>query len=105
MVQQIYPKPCVRCGSCCRTEICRPGMQFLSTSSPPCPALEKQGAHYRCGLVENTAQYVYPGALSEEVYEKIRQYLIGQFQFGVGCDSKLHRDRPDQGMPPPPEHS
>jgi hypothetical protein len=41
-------------------------------------------------LIVNTSRYVYPGAvLSEQLYGKIRKYLLEAFEFGVGCDSKL----------------
>jgi hypothetical protein len=89
MAKQIYAKPCVRCGLCCKTEICDPGMHLLNIMSPPCPALEKRNGIYCCGLIDNTAKYVYPGALSEELYSKIRQHLIEISEFGVGCDNKL----------------
>jgi hypothetical protein len=101
--KQIYPKPCVYCGACCQAEICHQGMQFLSTVSPPCPALEKRDGRYCCGLIANTSRYVYPGALSEELYGKIRQSLIELFEFGVGCDSRLRC--PDAAVPASPEKS
>ncbi len=88
--KQIYPQPCIRCGSCCQSEICPQGVIFLSTATPPCPALEERNGEYGCGLILNTPEYVYPGSgLSEKLYEKIRKYLLEEFEFGVGCDSKL----------------
>ncbi len=89
MVKQIYAKPCIGCGSCCRVEICHHGMLFLKKFSPPCPALEQHSGKYCCGLIVNTSKYIYPGALSDALYNKIRQYLMETFEFGVGCDSKL----------------
>jgi hypothetical protein len=63
---------------------------FLDTLTPPCPALEQRNGAYVCGLIVNTPKYVYPGAvLSEQLYGKIRKYLLEVFEFGVGCDSKL----------------
>jgi hypothetical protein len=62
---------------------------FLNTLTPPCPALEKQNGVHVCGLIVHTSKYVYPGfVLSEQLYEKIRKYLLEAIEFGVGCDSK-----------------
>lgn len=89
-MRQAYPHPCIRCGSCCRSEICSHGGMFLGTLTPPCPALEFHDGVHCCGLIVNTSRYVYPGAgLSEKLYEKIRNFLLEEFEFGVGCDSKL----------------
>ena len=89
-MKQIYPEPCIHCGSCCRSEICYHGVLFLNTLTPPCPALEKKNGVYVCGLIVNTSKYVYPGfVLSEQLYEKIRKFLLEAFDFGIGCDSKL----------------
>lgn len=103
MVEQIYKNPCIRCGECCRAEICEPAMLLLPGVSPPCPALEKGNGGYDCGLITHTSKYVYPGALSEQLYHKIRDHLLEKFEFGVGCDSKLRC--PDTGLPNPGEPS
>lgn len=100
MAEQKYPQPCIRCGECCRAEICEPGMLLIPGVSPPCPALEKRNGKYDCGLIFHTSKYVYPGALSEQLYNKIRDHLIDKFEFGVGCDSKLRcpdSRQPDRG--------
>lgn len=89
MVKQIYSEPCIRCGLCCKMEICNQGIMLLNKFSAPCPALEKRNGKHCCGLINNTSKYVFPGALSEKTYNEIRQYLLGVFEFGVGCDSKL----------------
>jgi len=48
-------------------------------------------------LIVNPSRYIYPGVvLSEQLYEKIRKFLLEVFEFGVGCDSKLRCPVPDQ---------
>jgi hypothetical protein len=77
---------------------------FLGTGTPPCPALEKQNGVYCCGLIVNTSKYIYPGVvLSDQLYEKIRIFLLGAFEFGVGCDSKLRCPDLDAGASAPGE--
>lgn len=44
------PPPCIGCGYCCVTVICRIGSMLYGHYKSPCPALVKVGDVYRCSL-------------------------------------------------------
>src|SRR6266536_4208581 len=48
-----HGSPCNRCGLCCMATICNLGQHVFSRAEypGPCPALEKVGDEYVCGLV------------------------------------------------------
>jgi len=83
---QKYEKPCIQCGKCCKEEICIFGDAFFDNPAPPCPALvfkeDKNGEERAwCGLIVETEKFV-----SEGECEEVRERLLREFNFGVGCD-------------------
>ena len=81
-----FEKPCVQCGKCCKEEICIFGDAFFDSPTPPCPALvfkpdDKGEERAWCGLIVETKRFV-----SAENCEQVRQQLLKDFNFGVGCD-------------------
>ena len=43
-------KPCVGCGYCCKTSMCRTGAMIYGHYKDPCPALVSTGRGYECRL-------------------------------------------------------
>lgn len=92
-----YPghgKPCNGCGICCRAELCPVGMAVFTPTVPapshvpgPCPALEREGERFRCGLVNNPAKYA-PARAKLHSVDELRSaalLLLGQ----EGCDMQV----------------
>lgn len=44
------PYPCVGCGYCCTTRMCRIGSMMYGHYTNPCPALIREGDRCRCSL-------------------------------------------------------
>jgi hypothetical protein len=43
---------CSRCGDCCKSEVCRIGVDIYKTNETPCPGLKRDGTQYACELVD-----------------------------------------------------
>jgi hypothetical protein len=41
-------KPCIRCGRCCRAEVCIIGRRIYGTNTAPCPGLDESGEVATC---------------------------------------------------------
>jgi hypothetical protein len=52
-------EPCNGCGVCCAAETCPAGRLLFLRKSGPCPALEWQAPHYRCGLMQTPGKYLF----------------------------------------------
>ena len=80
-------KPCANCGECCLAITCDLGQAiFLVSEDAVCPAIEKDGEFYYCGLISNTANYVKHLAGREEwktiFLRDVFKELVG---IGIGC--------------------
>lgn len=68
-------KPCLRCGKCCKAEICMIGEMAFGSTGAFCPGLIKCGNTHVCGLV----------AVEKEA--GIEPLLSKALGIGKGCDS------------------
>jgi len=66
-------KKCIRCGICCKTEVCKIGRIFYGTIVPPCPGLLFQHGIHWCQLVK---------CASDECRVALEQYMT----IGFGCE-------------------
>lgn len=71
-------KPCWRCGTCCREEVCGLGMAILGVKEhkPPCPFLRFHDDKHWCQLVE-------VGDTMSPEYSFVIRLKLG---IGLGCD-------------------
>lgn len=104
-----YPghgKPCTHCGLCCQVEICHLGIAVFApddlttdvlpnTLPGPCPALERDGDIFHCGLMANPASYVPELArlVTAATLQASAKYLMGA---GLGCDMKVQGEPRDE---------
>ncbi len=78
--------PCTRCGTCCRAELCGIALDFLQ-QGPPCPALERDGEVYVCGLVTDPQKYLDCGARQDWKHEYLSNLVAQGLGIGRGCDA------------------
>jgi hypothetical protein len=52
-------EPCNGCGLCCLVQPCELAVEYLSAPADrPCPALEREGGRFWCGLVRAPVRYL-----------------------------------------------
>ena len=78
-------KPCVRCGRCCKEEVCDIGRILFETDTPPCPALIPDGDKMACGVVVH-------GDIINEGLSVLATLALG---IGKGCDSQFINETPE----------
>lgn len=79
--------PCNGCGVCCAAATCPAGLVLFRRRRGPCPALEWQGEHYRCGLIAHPARYLprFPARAEGGVARLFARWIAA----GSGCDSTV----------------
>ena len=81
---------CIRCGACCREELCDLALTMLEqVQGPPCPALEFDGRQHSCGLVLHPQRYINLGPIREWKDEHFGRYFEQLLGMGKGCDRKM----------------
>lgn len=63
-------KPCIRCGDCCKSEVCPMGEAVYKTTIIPCPGLQYNGKKSSCELM---------GLMNAE------GFAIMSFKMGIGA--------------------
>jgi hypothetical protein len=80
------PKPCRRCGKCCKNEICSV-FKLVSTigngtvPEPPCPGLIKEGKIHSCIFVK------------VEKACKMEPRITTALGIGRGCDAQFIKEK------------
>jgi len=83
-------KPCTQCGRCCEHEVCPLGEIFLRTTTPPCPALVRDGdGKAWCGLVTNPTETMFAKTVDGRHWARLFSSVLKDviFDFGSGCDN------------------
>lgn len=85
-----FGERCTGCGECCLAIPC--GLAFALFDQPEdstfaCPALEKAGDQYRCGLVLHPQQYIDLGEKAQWRDDWFGALIGLMLGIGVGCDS------------------
>lgn len=88
-----FGQPCNGCGICCMITQCAVSVAMFGEHEL-CPALQKAGRSFACGLMVNTADYVpditaWGGKTLTETFT----LMIGA---GIGCDGTLEDDETDE---------
>lgn len=83
-----YGTPCNGCGQCCRTQLCPLGAGMFGTWSGPCPALQKEGSSYRCGLVVTPEAFA-PIRCAVHGAKALRDAAVFLTGADLGCDARL----------------
>lgn len=88
-----HGKPCNGCGVCCLTALCyvadwlfngRPEAEHEETAGP-CPALEREGERYYCGLMRSPELYA-PVTVAMHGADAARATMKFLMGAGDGCD-------------------
>lgn len=79
-----WGEPCNGCGMCCTVEVCGLALVVLGVVPAPCPAMDWDGARFRCGLVTTPSRYTGRPADQDLVVGTIAARMLG---VGRGCDS------------------
>lgn len=90
MSGQLFEKPaegapCNGCGWCCISEPCALSKEFLGATDT-CPALERAGDRYACGLITNPSLYLGTPEFGNAVLADNFGQMLG---IGTGCDASL----------------
>lgn len=89
--------PCNGCGWCCAEEPCGIAREFIGARSEgPCPALERQGGRFVCGMIVRPLVYLgraagLDGAAEAEPGEAdamIGSQIAEALGAGRGCDAE-----------------
>lgn len=94
-------RSCNNCGRCCNETPCRVALALIYDADfgKPCPALERHGEEYLCGMALDINKYAYnkaniPSYVSlESIAIKMKQEFLGV------CDSKFGNSEIDQRIP------
>lgn len=70
-------KKCMRCGECCKAEVCEAGIYCYKSDATPCKGLKKKNGKYYCELVD-VAKNIDP-------LKAIKFYV--HMEIGMGCYS------------------
>ena len=74
-----YPK-CIRCGECCREEVCHAGERVYGRTQAPCPGLKEKDGISSCSLYDLCP-------------DKDKWNLSLMMTFGFGCTNKFRKER------------
>lgn len=85
--------PCNGCGMCCIVESCPLSVEHFGKLDA-CPALEKHGDRYACGLVTNASAYLGSPEFGDAYIGRLVGDALG---IGRGCDSD---DPPSAALTP-----
>jgi hypothetical protein len=83
-----HGQPCNNCGLCCANQPCPLGARLFRKTSGACPALEKDGDKYYCGLAVNPKKYL-AGVFSEAKAHELSHGAKLMIGSGIGCDAQL----------------
>ena len=81
-----FGAPCNGCGFCCAAESCGLAVEFIGTTTGPCPAMEFDDGRFLCGLVRNPSKYLDTPAFGDHMLGAIFAQVLG---VGRGCDSTM----------------
>lgn len=86
-----YGHACNRCGLCCQYEVCPLGQLVFRQVAGPCPALERDGEQFACGLVAHPSSYapIRTSVHGAQVMSEAAAWAVGA---GVGCDARVETD-------------
>jgi hypothetical protein len=89
-----YGQACNGCGQCCKNELCPLGNAVFKRWEGPCPALEREGERFGCGLVKHPERWmpVRTFTVGKKIMSEAAAYLIGA---GRGCDAQLEGEVDD----------
>lgn len=90
-----HGQPCNGCGGCCSEEQCPLGTAIFGTPvERRCPALEKAGERFACGLIVHPMVYAMTLTLlhGTAAMAAAAGHLVGA---GRGCDALLDGEEPD----------
>ena len=80
-----FGSPCNGCGFCCIREPCALAKEHLGAIDK-CPALERAGDRYACGMITRPHHYLGTEAFGDPLLSKLFGEALG---IGQGCDSTL----------------
>lgn len=84
-----HGEPCNGCGICCHASLCPLALAvFGGPENRKCPAIEKDGDGYACGMVKNPASYKRVRALEVGV-AAMRDAAVMLIGSQLGCDCRL----------------
>ncbi len=94
-------KLCSRCGDCCSKIMCGIGHAVFTDGEEPtlednydiCPALEKDGEIFSCGLVVHPSKYLNLGENAEWKDEWMSMFIGGMLGIELGCCSTMQNKR------------
>lgn len=95
VVTAVFPRPCTRCGLCCLAERCALSLGFFrANDSKRCPALEREGDVWSCGLISHTESYAKDAGIEwpSRDYLEIEEFFGELLGIGKGCDSTFGTD-------------
>ena len=76
-------------------ETCMLGSLVFETKVGPCPALQREGNIFVCGLVTHPDVYAHPCAMERQGPIKLSKSARFLIASGIGCDAQLDElDRP-----------
>lgn len=110
--QMAYIRNCNHCGRCCHTTPCDVALAFVidAVENYPCPAIEREGDIYLCGVVRSPNKYIdvvnfdrarlddetiseLKTHYLEHIVEKIKKAFVDQ------CDSYFGTRKKDKRIP------
>lgn len=80
-----FGSPCNGCGLCCIVSPCQLAVEYLGATDK-CPALERSGDRYSCGLVTDPARHLGVFPESGPMLSRMFGEMLG---VGRGCDASL----------------
>lgn len=86
-VKPPFGSPCNGCGWCCASEPCGIAREFIGADSKgACPALEREGGRFVCGMIVRPSHYLGLGhGWSDEILAPMIADALGA---GRGCDAE-----------------
>jgi hypothetical protein len=78
-----FGAPCNGCGLCCIMEQCALSVEYLGKQDR-CPAIERMGDRFACGLVTRPGHYMGTPAFGDAYLGRLIGEALG---IGRGCDS------------------
>ena len=77
LMKSHFQNKCIRCGKCCKEEVCKVGFEAFGSIQPPCKGLIQIDGEYACIFVK-----------AEEEF-KLDPYITRALGIGKGCDSDI----------------
>jgi hypothetical protein len=99
-----HGQPCNGCGLCCMGSLCPlaawvfEGDRHGGHHEGPCPALERNGAGFACGLITNPATHALAHTLRAGGARRASEAAALLNGAGSGCDARINGEPGDQAF-------